>query len=240
MQRHTAAYSGGMSDVDADPSAPDRRGRGPRRRIDVVGSGRASATPDVVRLQLGLRADASDVASALRGTGDLVTALGAAAREQGVSPADISSSGAGVHPRYDRDGQRVVGYQSFHQLGVLVRATDRVSALVEAVAAVAGNALSIDAISLEIADTAALEQEARDAAFAHARSKAEQYAALSGARLGLVLAVTEGGVAARESRGRMKLDAVAMAGSASMPVEAGEHTVTATVTVSFAMESPEG
>lgn len=202
-----------------------------------MGTGRASATPDVVRLQLSLRTDASDVAAALRGTGALVSAIGEAAREQGVPAADIASTGAGVHPRHDRDGQRVVGYQAFHQLAVVVRDPARVSELVEQVAARAGNALSVDAISLDLADTGGLEVAARDAAFADARAKAEQYAALAGARLGDVLTVSEVGAAPSYpvAAGR----GMTFVAQSAMPVEAGEHTLSASVAVSFGLEPGE-
>ncbi|MDQ2755686.1 MAG: SIMPL domain-containing protein [Actinomycetota bacterium] len=224
-------------ETPTDLAPSDERRRGPRRRVEVVGTGRASATPDVVRLQLSLHTDAADVAAALRSTGALVAAIGEAAREQGVPATDIASTGAGVHPRHDRDGQRVVGYQAFHQLAIVVRDPARVGDLVEQVAARAGNALSVDAISLDLADTAALEVAARDAAFADARAKAGQYAALAGATLGGVLTVSEvgAGPAYPVAAGR----AMAFRADSAMPVEAGSHTLTASVAVSFALDPGE-
>ena len=180
-----------------------------RRIVQVTGSGKATATPDVVR-------------------------LGAAARSQDVRAGDISSTGAGVHPRYDRDGQRVVGYQAFHRLGVMVRDVDRVGAVVDAVAGVAGNSLSVDSIQLDLSDVSALQDEARSAAFLDARAKAGQYAALSDAVLGEVLSVVEGAVGGGPARPMMRM-AMASADSA-MPVEAGEQTVTAAVTVTWALD----
>ena len=203
------------------------------RIVQVTGSGRASATPDVVRLALGVTCDGDDVSSALREVGTRVQAIGAAARAQDVRSNDISSTGAGVHPRYDRDGQRVVGYQANHRLGVLVRDVDRVGAVVDAVAGVAGNSLSVDSIQLDLSDVSALQDEARSAAVLDARAKAAQYAALSDATLGQVLAVVEGAVGVAPGR-PMMLAARDMAASA-MPVEAGEQAVTATVTVTWAL-----
>ena len=200
----------------------------------MTGSGKSTATPDVVRLALGVTCDGDDVSSALRLVGERVQAIGAAARSQDVRAADISSTGAGVHPRYDRDGQRVVGYQAFHRLGVMVRDVDRVGAVVDAVAGVAGNSLSVDSIQLDLSDVSALQDEARSAAFLDARAKAGQYAALSDAVLGEVLSVIEGAVAGGGPRPMM---AMAMAArDSAMPVEAGEQTVTATVTVTWALD----
>ncbi|MEP6650802.1 MAG: SIMPL domain-containing protein [Lapillicoccus sp.] len=205
-----------------------------RRIVQVTGSGTASATPDVVRLALGVTCDGDDVSSALRQVGGRVEAISEAARAQDVRSSDISSTGAGVHPRYDRDGQRVVGYQAFHRLGVVVRDVERVGAVVDAVAAVAGNSLTVDSIQLDLSDVSALQDEARSAAFLDARAKAGQYAALSDARLGDVLCVVEGAIAGVATRPMM---AMAMAArDSAMPVEAGEQTVAATVTVTWTLD----
>ncbi|MDQ2782126.1 MAG: SIMPL domain-containing protein [Actinomycetota bacterium] len=210
-----------------------KHGHTRRRLVQVSASGRASATPDVVRLSLGIRSDGDDVSSALRDVGDKVTSIGEAVRGHGVESADIRSTGAGVHPRYDRDGQRVVGYQAQHSLAVVVRALDTVGAVVDSVAQAAGNSLSVDSIQLELSDSTRMEQEARDNAFAHARSKGDLYARLSGGQLGEVLSVVEGGTGGGPAPvGRMAM----MASSSPMPVEAGETTVTASVTVTWALE----
>ena len=227
-----------MQESDVAPDRPrEHRGRGPRRRIDVVGTGRASATPDVVRLQVGVRADGDDVAGALRLAGAHVSSLGGAAREHGITAADISSTGAGVHPRHDREGQPTRGYQAFHQLSVVVRVVDDLSAVVDAFSAAAGNALSIDSISLDLADREPLRVRARDAAFADARAKAEQYAALAGGQLGPVLAVAEGGSASPGfARAGGPASFRAQEGSMpAMPVESGEHTVGVSIAVTFAL-----
>jgi uncharacterized protein YggE len=205
-----------------------------RRIVQVTGSGKASATPDVVRLALGVTCDGGDVSSALREVGSRVQAIGEAARAQDVRGNDISSTGAGVHPRYDRDGQRVVGYQANHRLGILVRDVDRVGAVVDAVAGVAGNSLSVDSIQLDLSDVSALQDEARSAAFLDARAKAVQYAALSDATLGEVLSVVEGAVAGVPPRPMMAM-ALAASRDSAMPVEAGEQSVTATVTVTWGL-----
>ena len=207
------------------------------RRIEVVGTGEAGATPDVVRLRLSLSARADDVAAAMRATGSLVTAVGAAVREQGVDPVDVASTGAHVQPHWDRDGQRITGYEAGHQLTLVVRDLDRLDPVVDAVARAAGDGLRVDDIGLEVADASALREAARAAAFADARAKAQQYAALAGARLGPVLGVAEGGGRVPGPR-PMAAEATAFARSAAMPVETGRYGVSASVTVVFALVAP--
>ena len=96
-----------------------------------------------------------------------------------------------------------------------------------AFAGAAGNALTIDHIGLELADPAPLLAQAREAAFADALGKAEQYAALSGRTLGKVARLSD-----VERGGAQPRFAMMAAGKAAdLSVELGENSVTATVAV---------
>jgi uncharacterized protein YggE len=194
--------------------------------LEVTGTGRASAVPDVVRIQTGVRCDAEDVSSALSDASSRAAGLAQAARDHGVGDADLQTTGQGVHARYDRDGTAVVGYTAYQNLSVTVRDTARVGDLVRAFAGSAGNALTIDHIGLDLGDPTPLLARAREAAFADARAKAEQYAALAGRELGKVVGLTD--VVTVGAQPRHELMA---ARSAAGPVELGETSVTTTVTV---------
>ncbi|KQZ90780.1 hypothetical protein ASD62_17260 [Phycicoccus sp. Root563] len=204
-------------------------------QIEVSGTGRASAVPDVVRLRVGVRVDADDVSTALSDAGSRASGLGQAARDHGVAPADLRTTDTGVHPRHDPQGVTVVGYTAYQNLSVTVRDADLVGTLVEAFVGAAGNALTIDHIGLDVADPEPLHARAREAAFLDARTKAEQYAALAGRELGKVRAlcdVVQGG-----PQPRMAM----MAGRvADTSVELGEHTVTATVVVRWDWKQTHG
>ena len=203
--------------------------------IEVSGTGRAAAVPDVVRLQVGVRVDADDVSSALSDAGSRASGLAEAARDHGIAASDLRTTDTGVHPRHDRDGLTVVGYTAYQNLSVTVRDAGLVGTLVDAFAGRAGNALTIDHIGLDVADPGPLLARAREAAFLDARGKAEQYAALAGRELGKVRGlcdVVEGG-----PQPRMAM----MAGrGADTSVELGEHTVTATVVVRWDWEQTHG
>ena len=195
--------------------------------VEVTGSGTASAAPDVVRVRAGVRCDADDVSTALADAGSRARALAQAARDHGVADADLRTTGTGVHPRHDREGVTVVGYTAYQSLSVTVRDPALVGSLVEAFAGAAGNALTIDHIGLELADPAPLLAQAREAAFADARAKAEQYAALAGRELGKVERLSD-----VERGGAQPRFAMMAAGKAAdLSVELGENSVTATVAV---------
>jgi uncharacterized protein len=193
--------------------------------IEVSGMGRASAVPDVVRVQVGVRCDADEVSSALADASTRATALAQAARDHGVIPADLRTTGTGVHPRHDREGTTVVGYTAYQSLSVTVRDPALVGSLVEAFAGVAGNALTVDDIRLELADPAPVLARAREDAWADARAKAQQYAALAGRELGKVEELSDVVQSGPAPRFAMA------AGAADSALEPGEHTVTATVAV---------
>jgi uncharacterized protein len=201
--------------------------------VEVLGTGSASAVPDVVVLDARVQCEASDVAGALgAATGRVTTALQAVA-DHGVAPADRRTTGMGVGTRWDREGRGVVGYTAHQGLRIVVRDREGVGELIKALARAAGDAFGLDSVSLEVADPAPLLERARTAAFEDARAKAEQYAALAGRPLGPVLRVTE-----RSDPGmpvpRFAAKA-AMDPGGGMPVEAGESTVGATVTVRFGL-----
>ena len=75
--------------------------------VEVIGSGTASAVPDVVVLDARVQCEATDVAGALgAATGRVATALQAVA-DHGVAAADRRTTGLGVSTRWDHDGHGV-------------------------------------------------------------------------------------------------------------------------------------
>lgn len=198
-----------------------------RRTITVTGTGTAPATPDVVRLDLRIGHDAADVAAALSGASAGLTTAGRVVRLHGVADADIRTLGADVHQRFDKDGQ-AVGFTAQQRLRVTVRALDAVGGILDDAAAELGNALLVDQVRLDVSDRSAALARAREAAFADARAKAEQYAALAGTTLGAVAGVVEAGAVPLGGPMRAMREA-----AVAMPVEGGDLELAASVTVSW-------
>ena len=201
--------------------------------VEVTGTGTAGAVPDVVVLDARVQCEAPDVDGALAAATDRVTAALQAAADHGVAERDRRTTGMGVSTRWDREGREVVGYTAHQTLRLVVRDRERVGHLIRALAGAVGDAFGLDGVTLEVADRAPLLERARTAAFEDARAVAEQYAGLAGRPLGPALRVTEPaehGVPAP----RLRAMGAAQNGG-GMPVEAGESTVTACVTVRFAL-----
>jgi hypothetical protein len=202
-----------------------------KRTVTVNGSGRASVSPDVVRLDLRVGHDADDVAAALAGATEGITKVGAVVRDHGVADADVRTLDAGVNQRWDNTGVPV-GFTAQQRLAVTVRRLESVGEILEAAADAVGNALLVDSVRLDVADRSDGLRRARDSAFADARDKAQQYAALAGVELGAVLGVAEAGAIPLGVR-QMKVMAMGADAAGGMPVEGGDLELGATVTVTW-------
>ena len=200
-----------------------------KRTVTVIGSGRAAVSPDVVRLDLRVGHDADDVAAALAGAAEGITKVGAVVRDHDVADADIRTLDAGVNQRWDNTGTPI-GFTAQQRLAVTVRRLESVGEILEAAASAVGNALLVDQVRLDVSDRSEGLRRARDAAFADARDKAEQYAALSRSQLGAVLGVAEAGAVAPVA---YKAMAASRDLAGGMPVEGGDLDLGATVTVTW-------
>ena len=159
--------------------------------VEVLGTGSASAVPDVVVLDARVQCEAADVAGALgAATGRVTTALQAVA-DHGVAPADRRTTGMGVGTRWDREGRGVVGYTAHQSLRIVVRDRERVGELIKALARAVADTRPGTKLTLEVSR----ENKSRDlqvvvgAPPGEGRVAAAQPADASAApRLGLALA----------------------------------------------------
>jgi uncharacterized protein len=197
--------------------------------VTVTGVGGASAPPDLAVVQVGADCVARHASEALNEASAVLGRMRDVAVEAGVAAADLATSGMQLWPDHDKDG-RPNGYRAALSMTVRVRDLVAATELVPALVAAGGDAGRLHSTTLVHSDPAGLAAAARDNAFADARQRAEQYAALAGMSLGEVIAVEESGA----DGGPVPISAqrwAAPALAASLPIEAGSDSVTAMVTV---------
>lgn len=201
--------------------------------VTVTGFGRASARADSMLVHLGVQGEGNDVATALDAASEALPRVIAALRSGGVSDRDLATNSISVDERYDHQKNRQSGYVCRNELRVVLRDLTGSGRLLRDVATAGGDALRIHGVSLQIADVSTLAVQARHAAFTHARLQSEQYAQLARARLGEVLDVHDG--ARPEPRGygsgAFSRSATPQSAALGVPIEAGELSEQATVTV---------
>lgn len=200
--------------------------------IEVTGTGQASGSPDRVVLDLSIRAERPTVAAALGALQQAMSAVLAVAGKSHRSAGAPRTQGMSVYPQHDSQGQQVIGFTASQQLRLTFAGTDVAGETITALSAAAGDALGIDSVSLTVSDPGPLLDRAREGAFNDAQHRAGQFAGLAGRSLGAVLAVRDSPVQAGPEP---RLFAMTAADSAPMPIAGAEHTVTASVTVRWAL-----
>ena len=160
------------------------------RTVTVTGHGSATAVPDTAVVRVAAVHRAAGMAEALSGAESARAAVVAAAAESAGDPV-VSSTDLSVWPAHDDDGRRA-GFEARHVLTVTGGDLETAGALLGRLADEVGDRLQVESVSLSVGDPAGALGEAREAAYADARSRATHLAALADASLGKVKEVCEG------------------------------------------------
>ena len=203
--------------------------------VVVDGTGRTSGTPDVLRVTLGVNVHRSDVSSAMNAASTRQEKVRAALKKSGVADKDLQTSDVSVYPDYDNRG-RPNGYRVSETLTAKLRDMKKAGRAIADAVAAGGNEAVVQGVSFSLEDNARLLEQARDAAFAEAKAKAERYAQLSGRTLGEVQLVAESTNPIASQPVPYALDRAALAaGTKAVPIDAGTSDVSVTVTVRWAL-----
>jgi uncharacterized protein YggE len=224
-----AAAVAGVTKVTAADTATAGAGG-----ISVTGTGRATGTPNLLRLQLAVNVTKPDVSSALAAANAAANAVQKALKAGGVADADLQTSGLSIQPNYDSTsgGWRPNGFQVQQSISAVLRDLPKAGAAITAVVNAGGDAVRIDGASLDIANDTELMNKARDAAFAAAEAKAKAYAKAAGRSLGAVTTISE----SENTGGPYRMLAAASAAKdIAVPIQAGSQDVSVTVSATWAL-----
>lgn len=202
-------------------------------RLTVTGEGETRAAPDLATIQLGVTTQAPSAAEAMRQNSTQQTAVIEALAGAGIESADVQTSGLNLNPLMDYAEGRapsVTGYQATNMVTVRVRDVARLGEVLDAIVTAGAN--EINGISFIRDDSSAAEDEARRAAVADARHKAEILAEAAGLTLGPVLVLRD--TPTMEGPRPMMMEARAAA-DAKVPIAAGEVALSANVEMQFAL-----
>ncbi len=203
--------------------------------ITVSGLGRVSGMPDVLRVTVGVSVTRDNVQAALDAANGAAEALLGALREQGVAPADIQTRDFSVQPelQFPQGAPPVIsGYTVRNLVEAKLRDIGRIGDVLNAVVTAGGDAARVEGVAFALEDNAALLEQARDAAFAQARAKAEQYARLADRPLGALISVSE---VTAPSPPPVPFDQARTESAAAVPIAPGEPEVAVTVTAVWAL-----
>ncbi len=218
---------------------------GPQRpRIMVMaGEGLVQAPPDMATITLGVVAGDESASAALAANNAAMSDVIDALKAEGIESRDLQTSGFSVQPilsqpprNYDHSvpfKPEILGYRVRNNVTARIRDLARVGAILDLSVNLGAN--SVSGPNFGVADPQPLEDEARRVAMADAKRKAELYAEAAGVTLGPVVRIEES-VQHRPQTFEMRA-AMPAAVEADVPIESGELTFRAQVSVSWRLRN---
>lgn len=235
LHRNLALYAlalGLCAAVIGQPAHAETSAR-PVATITLQGQGTISLAPDMAVVTARVVTPAKTAPEALSQNTAAITKVIAEIKAAGILAKDIQTSGFSIYPRYDNSNTRngepavITAYEVGNGVTIQIRDLTKLGSILDAV--VRSGANSIGGINFQISDAADKQDVARKAAVADARRKADLYASAAGVTLGRLLSISEAGTSAPRP---YAMRAQKMTESnAAVPIEAGEETLSASVTM---------
>lgn len=205
------------------------------RRISVTGTGHVEATPDMATLSLGVTSEADEAAKAMSQTSDAVARILERLTGMGLEQRDVQTERLTLNPVWSNQPEtkpqrsEITGYVASNIVRVRVRDMEALGGILDAVVADGANAFN--GLSFGMQEPDALADEARKQAVADARAKAELLAQTAGVTLGKVISIAD------QDRGQPmpRMMEMSAARDSGMPVASGEVTISASVSMVFAI-----
>lgn len=213
-----------LAELRQDPEPP--------RFLEVTGTGRVSVPADRARVAFAVETEARTAGEASARNAERMTAVLGAVRALGLSGLSVETSGYALHPEYERPsadqgGPAISGYRATNTMTATLPDVDEVGRVIDA--AIGAGANRVAALTFEASDTESARAEALRIAVRRAAMEAAAMAEALGVPLGPPLEVRGG--ANVPGPGPVMAARVEMA--ADTPVEPGQQTVTASVTVKY-------
>ena len=203
----------------------------PEARIVVIGAGSVHVPPDYARIRSGVSTRARTVKEASEANTKIMSAITAALLESGIAQTDIQTSRFSVQPVYaavqSSGERRLSGYNVSNEVAVVIRQIPKLGDILDRL--VNAGATDIGNIEFLNSDASRLLDQAREAAAADARHKAELYARAAGVNLGRVLTITEEAA----DRAPVPMARASAMAAAPVPIAAGENTLEARIAVEY-------
>lgn len=209
--------------------------------IVVSGMGDVDVAPDLAEISLAVETQEPTARAAGDANARALERVIRALVQSGVPREDIETRGYTIFPEHIHrpDAEpRIRGYRATNTVVVKTSKLDRVGALIDT--ALGAGANRVDGVSFSLRDPAVAQSAALKEAVERARRSAEAIADALGVRLGRVLQAssTAGHGPPIPVMRRARAEAMDMAPAAAVapPIQPGQQTVTATVTVIYQIE----
>lgn len=203
------------------------------RQISITASGTVTAEPDIALISTGVVSEGRTAREALDANSAAMRRLIEGLKAAGIEPRDIQTTSFNVEPVYEqrRDNRSpaITGYRVHNQVRITARDVDRLGEVLDQAVTLGAN--QIGGIQFEVSKAETLRDEARRAAIANARRRAELFAAAAGVKLGRVLRIEE-----RVQHHGPPVPFARTVAAEAVPIEKGTQTLEAVVSVTWELE----
>lgn len=204
--------------------------------VEVTVTETVKADPDLANLSAGVNTLAPTAVEAMRQNAAAMNRVVDRIEALGIARDDIQTTGINLNPEYvyeqETNTQRFAGYRAMNRVNVTLRTIDKTGEVLDALIVAGAN--DISGISWSIDDPSGPQEQARQAAFATARARAEGYARLAGMNGVRLLEVNETTTGGPVIMYDMAPQAVS-ARAEFAPVRPGKVQTGVTITVKYEM-----
>lgn len=205
-----------------------------KNTINVSGSGKVSAAPDIAYVSLGVVTEDKVANTAQQNNASAMDQIISKIKAMGISAEDIKTTGYNIYPKYDYNKDngesKITGYTVNNTVQVTVRDIKKAGSVIDVASANGANISS--GISFGLSDYEKYYNEALKSAITAAKKRAETIAGVLAVSLKKPVTVTDNGGTAPVYDYK-SYDMKANSAAASTPVEAGSIEVTANVSMVY-------
>ena len=202
--------------------------------LTVTASADVARAPDQLRMTAGALTTAATAAEAMAANATRMNAVLAALKAAGVADRDVQTTGLSLNPQYRYEPNQspiLTGYQARNSISLRTLKLGDAGKLIDV--AIKAGANEVQGPEFALANPDAALDEARTAAVAKARARAELYAKAAGLKVKRIASISEGA----PEPGPRPMMRMAMAEAGAAPsVQPGELSLSAQVTISFELE----
>lgn len=202
------------------------------RVVSVQGTGEVTVKPDMATINIGVQTENVDAAKAQSENAVLMDKINKAIKALGVKEDELQTSQYNIYKnRNYGELNEEEYYVVSNTLTVTVKAIDKVGDIIDASSKAGAN--RINSINFGVKDEAKYYQEALKNAMSSAKGKATTIMATFGKKPGLPYNVSEANYYGGVVRANYAMDMAMEKSSVSTPIEAGDLTITANISVQY-------
>lgn len=221
-------------------------GNGQTSTVTVSGVGTVNIAPDMVNLTVSMNKVERTTRLAQSAVGTMAAQVLAILKDSAIEEKDIQTASLRFNPEYEWRNERSIltGQRAEQSIDFAVRGigqeAEKVARIIDRLTEIDG--IVLNQINFSVADNTEHFIRSRELAFEKAMQKAQQYASLSGLKVGRVLSLSEDGASTpspiygNRAVNQFKMEAAFAEDAASTVLPSGQMEITTRITVVFTLE----